>query len=56
MRWLRARKFSDAACEKQRERPDNGMHPTRDTNDFMLLRGLGGLVMPGVRRLPESGH
>jgi hypothetical protein len=30
--------------------PNNGMHPTRDTNLLMLHRRAGGRVMPGVRR------
>ena len=30
--------------------PNNGMHPTRDTTAVMSSRGLGGRVMPGVRR------
>jgi hypothetical protein len=29
---------------------NNGMHPARDTNDFINLRLVGGRVMPGVRR------
>jgi len=31
--------------------PNNGMHPTRDTPDFIYLNRAGGRVMPGVRRL-----
>jgi len=30
---------------------DNGMHPTADTTDFILINGAGRLVMPGVRWL-----
>jgi len=31
--------------------PNNGMHPTRDTADFISSKGAGGRVMPGVGRL-----
>ncbi|MDQ3816431.1 MAG: hypothetical protein M3362_01920 [Acidobacteriota bacterium] len=35
---------------KSRAKPNNGMHPTADTNDVINIRGLGRRVMPGVRR------
>jgi hypothetical protein len=31
--------------------PNNGMHPTRDTPPLIILRVVGGRVMPGVRLL-----
>jgi hypothetical protein len=31
--------------------PNNGMHPTADTNDFIYSNLAGRRVMPGVRRL-----
>ena len=37
-----------------RTRPNNGMHPTRDTTAFIYLRLAGGRVMPGVMRLPPD--
>lgn len=36
--------------------PNNGIHPTRDTNLVMYLQRVGGRVMPGVRRLPYRGR
>ena len=33
--------------------PNNGMHPTRDTNDFIHLNLAGGRVMPGVSWLHD---
>ncbi len=35
---------------------NNDMHPTRDTNDFIYLRLVGGRVMPGVRRFGNCLH
>ena len=32
------------------------MHATRDTNAFMLCRGVGGRVMRGVRSLYSGGE
>jgi hypothetical protein len=34
---------------------NNGMHPTRDTNDFMFPGWAGGRVMPGVMPLSIVG-
>jgi hypothetical protein len=31
--------------------PNNGMHPTADTTDFIYINGAGRRVMPGVRLL-----
>jgi hypothetical protein len=33
---------------------NNGMHPTRDTTDFIISRVAGGRVMPGVMLLPSN--
>jgi hypothetical protein len=32
-------------------RANNGMHPTADTSDFVINKGVGRRVMPGVSRL-----
>jgi hypothetical protein len=37
-------------------RPNNGMHPTRDTPPLIISKGLGGRVMPGVRLLLRYQH
>jgi len=34
----------------QHGRPNNGMHPTRDTPHVINLNPAGGRVMPGVMR------
>src|SRR5689334_3409743 len=34
--------------------PNNGMHPTRDTSDFIYHQGAGGRVMPGVGPTGDS--
>jgi hypothetical protein len=34
----------------QRTPPNNGMHPTRDTQVLIFGNHAGGQVMPGVRR------
>lgn len=40
-------------CERPLPEPpsSNGMHPTRDTNTFIISRGSGGRVMPSVSPL-----
>ena len=37
------------------KRPNNGLHPTRDTLPVIKLNRVGGRVMPSVGRLPCRG-
>src|ERR1044072_408762 len=47
--------FLQSGISRQNEPPpNNGLHPTRDTNDFINLQLVGGRVIGGARPLTES--
>ena len=49
------KELDDSAVWQHRAKPNNGMHPTTDTNDFIYINRAGRRVMPGVRLLPYKG-